>query len=160
MEHMISLDDVPEGFWRAHLSRRDYLSLRYGPIGGRLAQGGRNLLPIHELMKAVLEDALHCLSSKKTHSARQRDLDILWLMAKTNNLFSFENICLELGLNASYVRSNILKHIKTDKGNRRRVRVRTNVYTYMGIAVNRFRSRQTSPWASTTSAKLSIAKND
>lgn len=154
MERMINPDDVPQGFWRATLRRMDYFSSRHGPIGGSLEQRGWNSSPSHELMKAILEDALRCLLSTKAHSTRQRDLDMSWLMASTVSLFSFENICLELGLSASYVRNNILRRIKAGEVSRRRVRVRTNVHTYMVVEVSRSRPRKTSPWAYMAGAKL------
>lgn len=160
-EHEINLEEVPEGFWSNTLEAEDLLGpSRESPKGGWTRGDGR-LSPVYALMKAMLEDVVRCLLSTSAGLMTQRRDDMDWLESKaTNHPLSFENICLEFGLDPSYVRSNLLKLVKSGKGGQRRVRIRDNVYTRMTITARRYHSRRTSLWAYTTGAKLSVQKRN
>lgn len=81
----------------------------YDPVRGRKFLEGER-----KLMLAVLEDAIDCLQlrGKRTKPIKrqlfQESLD--WVKRKDDNdLFSFENICQTLGIDASKLRSGLLR---------------------------------------------------
>ena len=65
--------------------------------------------PEHLLVLAVLEEAIHCyqkylLATKRRPRRLFREAEE-WIMSSDSNLpFSFENICMVVGLDPSYVR--------------------------------------------------------
>lgn len=63
------------------------------------------------LMLAILEDAIDCvLSGNKTFSGQARKEALEWIESRdTTRLFSFENVCRELGFNAGRLRDGILR---------------------------------------------------
>lgn len=72
-----------------------------------------SLGPEKRLILAVLEDAIYCFQKYMSAADRRsaalfRDAEE-WMMEDNNDWpFSFENVCLALGLNPSYVRRGLL----------------------------------------------------
>ena len=72
------------------------------------------LEPERELMLAVLEDAIVCFQKyafARDGKGRRLFLDAQrWIVEKDCNWpFSFENICIQLGMDSSYIRGGLLK---------------------------------------------------
>jgi len=72
-----------------------------------------NLEPAESLMLAVLEDAVFCF--QRNLFAQTRDKKALfqeaedWILEEGSDwLFSFENICEALGINATYLRKGLM----------------------------------------------------
>ena len=63
------------------------------------------------LMRAILNDAIDCVLSSKDIADHVRKTALKWIVScdKEEWIFSFENICRELGLDASRLRSGILQ---------------------------------------------------
>ncbi len=84
-----------------------------------------------ELMLAVLEDAITCFQvhfaardKQKTRQFREAEKWIL-LQEKSDWLFSFDNVCENLGLNPGYIREGLLRwrHFRLRERDRVRHRV-------------------------------------
>ncbi len=84
-----------------------------------------------ELMLAVLEDAITCFQvhfaardKQKTRLFREAEEWIL-LQEKSDWLFSFDNVCENLGLNPGYIREGLLRwrHFRLRERDRVRHRV-------------------------------------
>ena len=72
------------------------------------------LEPEKALLRAVLEDAVHCYrkyQAAESRSGRQRFHEAeAWFMGSRNDwIFSFHNVCELLGLDPTYVRRSILE---------------------------------------------------
>ena len=92
--------------------------------------------PEQKLMLAVLDDAVSCF--QKYFTARDKlGLSLFheaeeWILqqGKSNWLFSFENICETLDLNAGYIREGLLRWRSLRLREREQVRHRTNKSRY------------------------------
>lgn len=69
-----------------------------------------------KLLLAILEDAIDCaLSGNKTFSGQVQKTALEWIASRDKEwIFSFENICSELGLHAGRLRNGILR--KQERG--------------------------------------------
>ena len=82
--------------------------------------------PERILMLAVLEDAIYCLQKHATcargRNKRLFDETITWVQAEGDEwLFSFENVCDTVGLNAGRLRRSLLQMVAGRYGVKRRV---------------------------------------
>ena len=88
--------------------------------------------PEFALLRAILEDAVHCYrkyQSAQDRAGRERFLEVeAWIMASHSDwIFSFENVCELLGIDPVYVRQklsgrkeNAVAHRKLRPRSRRR----------------------------------------
>ncbi len=93
-----------------------------------------------ELMLAVLEDAITCFQvhfaardKQKTRLFREAEEWIL-LQEKSDWLFSFDNVCENLGLNPGYIREGLLRwrHFRLRERDRVQLRVTKRRYASKG----------------------------
>ena len=71
-------------------------------------QGNKALEPEKRLMLAILEDAIWCLKKSKLKQAAWE-----WIEAEREEfVFSFENICDELGFNPEYLRKRLRAYVE------------------------------------------------
>jgi len=71
----------------------------------------RSRQPEHHLMRAVLEHAIRAAQneSKGSRALRERREAVAWIMDQDRSrLFSFENICETLDINARWLRAKLL----------------------------------------------------
>ena len=81
--------------------------------------------PERRLLRAVLEDALqtllkHAAVADGLRARRLRDEDMAWLVSEErSDVFAFESICETLGIDASWLRSRVLGHLRAAGGAQR-----------------------------------------
>jgi hypothetical protein len=80
----------------------------FAPAGGADPRRG-----VVALMRAVLEDAVHCLQQQSRKSGRRaqrltREAEEWFFTDDPHGVFSFVNICAVLGLDPAYLRRGLL----------------------------------------------------